>query len=82
MVPTFPDVSRLSVEPVLVRGIPVKLGALLTGNARNVPGAPGAAERWYSSLFSEVRSAMRDGQRDYARALAYFLFTCRARRGY
>ena len=82
MVPTFPDASRLSVEPVLVRGVPVRLGALLTGNARNVPGAPGAAERWRATLLAEVRSALRDGQRDYARALASFLFECRARRGY
>jgi hypothetical protein len=90
MSPTFPDASRLAVEPVLVRGIPVKLGDLLclSGKAHHLPGALSASERWYTQLFSEVRVALRDGQRDYARALASFLFTCRehrdwlARQGY
>jgi hypothetical protein len=90
MVPTFPDVSRLSVEPVLVRGIPVKLGELLslTEKARHLPGAPSASERWHKQLSSEALSAARDGQREYAKELISFLRSRRelrdwaARHGY
>jgi len=79
---TFPDASNLYGEVVLVRGVPVRLGVLLCGDARNVPGALPAVDRWQTQLYSDARVALFAGHRDYARSIVEFISVCRARRGY
>jgi hypothetical protein len=79
---TFPNAANFHSEVVLIRGVPVRLGVLLCGNARNVPGATTAVDRWQSQLYSDARAALFAGQRDYARSIVEFLSVCRARRGY
>lgn len=92
MTPTFPSLDGIETQPVLVHGIPVRLGELLsgTGKARTLPGAFLAAEYWHTKLTSETRDALAEcrreracgrealaeERREYARGLFRFVRDC------